>query len=216
MPRTPPPASPPDASSPGTSPASPLSVVLIALLKGVVHAEGDATLWHALLDLQAQVRDYVDTLGLELLVDESEGYAYLRQRPAEEGVEALPRLVPRRQLSYPVSLVLVLLRKKLADHDRSSAEGMPTVTRDELAEALRIFLPDTANQARFMDRLDAHLNRIVDLGFLRKLRGQGGRFEVRRILKSFVDAQWLADFDARLEAYRVHAADEDDATEAEG
>ena len=26
-------------------------------------------------------------------------------------------------------------------------------------------------------------------------------FEVRRILKAFVDAQWLADFDMRLAAY---------------
>ena len=28
-------------------------------------------------------------------------------------------------------------------------------------------------------------------------------FEVRRILKAFVDAQWLADFDARLAAYQA-------------
>ena len=28
-------------------------------------------------------------------------------------------------------------------------------------------------------------------------------FEVRRILKAFVDAQWLADLDTRLEAYGV-------------
>src|SRR5438105_10155778 len=28
-------------------------------------------------------------------------------------------------------------------------------------------------------------------------------FEVRRILKAFVDAQWLADFDGRLAAYQM-------------
>ena len=32
-------------------------------------------------------------------------------------------------------------------------------------------------------------------------------FEVRRILKAFVDAQWLADFDARLATYRATLAD---------
>ena len=51
------------------------------------------------------------------------------------------------------------------------------------------------------------LGRIVDLGFLHPLKGSGTgadqRFEVRRILKAFVDAQWLADLDARLESYRV-------------
>jgi len=29
---------------------------------------------------------------------------------------------------------------------------------------------------------------------------------VRRILKAFVDAQWLAEFDARLAAYLAHLA----------
>ena len=38
---------------------------------------------------------------------------------------------------------------------------------------------------------------------MRRLRGQDGMFEVQRILKAFVDAQWLADFDARLAAYRA-------------
>jgi hypothetical protein len=31
-------------------------------------------------------------------------------------------------------------------------------------------------------------------------------FEVRRILKAFVDAQWLADFDGRLVAYQAQLA----------
>ena len=43
-----------------------------------------------------------------------------------------------------------------------------------------------------MDRVDSDIKKIVGLGFLRKLRGSEGRFEVRRILKSFRDAQWLA------------------------
>jgi hypothetical protein len=48
---------------------------------------------------------------------------------------------------------------------------------------------------------------VVELGFLRRLRGQEGQFEVRRILKAFVDAQWLAELDQRLADYRAHAAD---------
>ena len=36
------------------------------------------------------------------------------------------------------------------------------------------------------------------------------RFEVQRILKAFVDAQWLAEFDARLAAYRAQLAGSDD------
>jgi hypothetical protein len=38
------------------------------------------------------------------------------------------------------------------------------------------------------------------------LKGQDHQFEVRRILKAFVDAQWLAEFDRRLAEYRGHLA----------
>jgi hypothetical protein len=57
-----------------------------------------------------------------------------------------------------------------------------------------------------MDRVDTDINKVVELGFLRRMKpvsGQSASFEVRRILKAFVDAQWLTDFDARLAAYRA-------------
>jgi hypothetical protein len=67
---------------------------------------------------------------------------------------------------------------------------------------MRLFLPDTVNEARLMDRIDSHINKVVELGFLRRLRGQADHFEVRRILKAFVDGQWLHEFDQRLAEYR--------------
>jgi hypothetical protein len=183
-----------------------LPPVLIALFKGVVYQDANPTLWQALLSLQARARDYVALLGLELMLDEAEGYAYLRQRPQPEDDQELPRLVQRRPLSYPVSLLLALLRKKLAEFDAGGGDTRLILTREQLVELVRVFLPDTANEAKLLDRLDTHINRLVDLGFLRRLRGQENQFEVMRILKTFVDAQWLADLDERLKGYRNHIA----------
>jgi hypothetical protein len=182
-----------------------LSPVLIALLRGVLYRETDLPVWQGLLELQARVREHLALLGLELVLDEAEGCAYLRQRVAGEGEPELPRLVPRRQLSYPVSLLLVLLRKKLVELDAAGGETRPILSRAELVDMVRVFLPESANEARFMDRLDAHINKVVELGFLRRLRGRDDQFEVRRILKAFVDAQWLNEFDSRLESYRRQA-----------
>lgn len=191
-----------------TSVETGFSLVLVTLLKGVLHKESDLGAWQSLLDLQARVRDYLTVLGLDLVLDEPEGCAYLRQRPSQPGEPELPRLVARRQLSYPVSLLLALLRKKLAEQDAIGGETRLIVDRSELVDLLRVFLPQSANEARFMDRVDVHINKVVDLGFLRRLRGRdaGDQFEVRRILKAYVDAQWLADLDARLEGYRQHLA----------
>ena len=183
-----------------------LGPVLVSLFQGVLYRESAETLWQSLLDLQARVRDYCSVIGLELILDEAEGYAYLRQRaPMPDGPD-LPRLVQRRPLSFPVSLILVLLRKKLAEFDATSGDTRLVIGRDDIADQMRLFLPDTGNEARLLDRMDTHLNKVVELGFLRRLRGQDGQFEVRRVLKAFVDAQWLDDFAQRLDTYTAHAA----------
>ena len=181
-----------------------LSILVISLLKGVLYRDDDTQRWQRLLNLQARVRDYVAVLGLELWLDEAEGYAVLKSRDDEDG-EALPRLVTRRPLSFPVSLLLALLRKKLAEADASGGDTRLVLSRADILELIRIFLPDTSNEAKLTDQLDKHINKIIELGFLRRLRQSSEaepHFEVRRILKTFVDADWLADFDQRLSEYR--------------
>src|SRR5215831_17335194 len=132
-------------------------------MKGAVYRETHDRAWSHLLQLQPQVRDHVAVLGLQVVIDEAEGYAFLRQRPADEDEERqFPRLIPRRALSFHVSLLLALLRKKLAEFDAQGGETRLMLTRAQIGEQV---------------------------------------YEVRRILKAFVDGQWLADLDARLAEY---------------
>jgi hypothetical protein len=188
--------------------ANALSVVVVSLMKGIADRENDPALWQSLMGVQARVRDYVACLGLDLVMDEAEGFAYLRQRPAEGEGAALPRLVARRQLGYQLSLMLALLRKKLAEFDATSGEPRLILGRNDIVEMMRLFFSDSSNQVRLNDRINANINHIVDMGFMRRLRGTDDKFEVRRILKAFVDAQWLADFDQRLAAYQSHSSSE--------
>lgn len=201
-----------------------LSALVIPLLKGVIYQEGNAGQWNALLQLQAQVRDYVAVLGLELVLDEAEGYAFLRARSEteEDAISKLPRLIARRPLSFSVSLLLALLRKKLAEFDASGSDTRLVLTRDETVDLIRVFLPESSNESRLIDQIETHLNKVVELGFLRRLRvgtanpgGQTAVFEVRRILKAFVDAQWLAELDVRLAAYQAYLAGESEESKDE-
>jgi hypothetical protein len=185
-----------------------LSAAVIALMKGVVYRDTHETAWLHVLKLQPQLRDHFEVAGLMVVVDEAEGYAYLRSRPVPDGEEAPPRLVARRSLSFPVSLLLALLRKKLAEFDATSSETRLVVSRDQLVEMMRVFLPDSSNEARVLDQLDTTIGKAVDLGFLRRIRGDQHAFEVRRILKAFVDAEWLAELDARLAEYAAELAGE--------
>ena len=200
-------------TAPGApAPVPELSQLMVHLLKGVLYREDDERLWANLLRLQARVREQAAVLLLELVLDEAEGHAFLKSRPdsdAAEGAPRLPRLVPRRPLSYPVSLMLALLRKRMAEFDAGGGDTRLVLSRDEIAELVRVFLPDGTNEARLIDQVDATISKVADLGFLRRLKPAAGRgpdrghYELRRILKAFVDAQWLAEFDARLESYRT-------------
>ena len=185
-----------------------LSVLLINLLKGVQYREQDERQWAALIDLQTRVRDYVAVLNLDLVLDEAEGHAFLKSRPEpfdDDPAQRLPRLVARRPLSFPVSLLLALLRKKLAEFDAGGGDTRLVLSRDEIVELVRVFLPEGPNEAKLIDQIESTVNKVVELGFLRKLKpaaGASAGYEVRRILKAFVDAQWLSEFDARLSAYQ--------------
>ena len=200
-----------DLFSPQVPAAAPdLSILLIGLLKGVQYREQDESQWAALLNLQARVRDYAAVLNLELVLNEAEGYAFLKSRPEpaeDDPAPRLPRLIARRPLSFPVSLLLALLRKKLAEFDASGGDTRLVLSRDEMVELVRVFLPDGPNEARLIDQMETTINKVADLGFLRKLKTAGSAsgpasYEVRRILKAFVDAQWLVEFDARLAVYQ--------------
>ena len=192
------------------SDAERLTTAVVALMRGVVDRSSAERVWLDVLHSQHAVRDHVAVLALDLVIDEAEGYAYLRSRPVDpdQQQEQPPRLIPRHRLSYPVSLVLVLLRRALAEFDANAGEGKLVVTRDRIVNEVRPFRPVSSNEAKLVDEVDRSLKKIVsDLGFLRPLPSEPNTYEVRRILKAFVDAEWLGEFDTRLAEYAALTTD---------
>lgn len=183
-----------------------LPAVVTRLFKGVLYAENDEKVWQSLLGLTSHVRDYVSVLGLDLILDESEGYAFLRSKDDPDGT--LPRLIARRSLTFNVSLLLALLRGRMLEFDTNSSELRLIMTEQDIADMVSVFLPESSNEAKILDRLAADIKKVQELGFLRKLKGQADTYEVARILKAYVDAQWLEEFDARLADYRATLAGE--------
>lgn len=186
--------------------SSVFSVVMVNLLKGVLYKDDNPALWQNLISLQARVRDYVRELGLELVVQEDEGFAWLQTRHTDEQEqdEKIPRLVQKRQLSYPVSLLCALLRRKLAEHDATSSETRLILSVDDIVAMIKVFLSSGSNEVKLIDQIETHINKVIELGFARRLRNDSKKIEVRRILKAFVDAQWLNDFDVKLKSYLVN------------
>ena len=187
------------------NPGKDMSAALIHLLKAVLYREQQASLWQTMLNHHQAIQDYVKVIGLELLVDEAEGYAFLQQQTFDDDDEAtLPRLVQRRALSYPVSLMCVLLRKRMVEQDASGESSRVIITHQQIIDMMQVFLPVQGNEARAIDRIKTTINKVVEHGFLRRLKDQPDHFEIHRIIKALLTAEWLEDFSKQLETYREH------------
>lgn len=176
-----------------------LAISAIGLMKGVVYQESDT--WADLMRHRGAVRDHFAVVGLEVIIDDDEGYAYLRTAETPDGEEALPRVIRRRALTYSDSLLLVLLRKRMVEFESAGDQGQLVLTHEEIVEMIRLFLTRSTDEARVLGKVDTSIGRLVTMGFLRQLRGRKDAWEVRRILKAYVDAETLGDFSAKLAEY---------------
>lgn len=174
---------------------------IIRLMQGVIYRESDEDTWLTLERAGAAVSDHFEAIGVDVVIDRDEGYAFLRSRPTVEGDDPLPRLVRRRTLTYSVSLLLVLLRKRLVEFETTGGEGRLVLTTDQIVEMLRLFQAESTNEARIVDNVESTIKKVAELGFVRQLRGQTDQWEVRRILKAYVDAETLSDFAGKLREY---------------
>jgi hypothetical protein len=180
---------------------SELSPIVIQLFKGPIYREAHELLWEPLLKRRAQVADYAAVLGLRVEVDETNGFAYLASLADVDGTPPLPRLIARHKLPFHTSLLLALLRKRLAEFDTDSTEGQLVVSTEQLVEMMRLYSRDATNETKIRRDIEININRVKELGFLRQLRSTNDQFEVRPILRAFVDGQFLADLDAELDRY---------------
>lgn len=180
-----------------------LPLVVTHLMKGAVYRDTHERVWQHLIQLVGRVGDYVATMGLIVVIDESEGYAFLRSKADDPDVDEpiVPRLVARHALSFHTSLMLALLRKKLAEFDAADEGSRLVLSRDQIVDMMTMFMPTSSNEAKITDNIDRAINKVVELGFLRRIPKQDNILEVRRVLKAFVDGQWLSEFDARLAEY---------------
>ncbi len=187
-----------------------VSQVVIHLMKGILYKEDKPKIWEAMEHAEGPVRDHLAVMNLDLEIYDSDGFAYLKSKEQEEGAPSLPRIMARRPLSYPVSLMLAMLRRKLTEHDTYSSESRLIIEVEEFTDMVAAFFPTSTNEVKALRRQDAHLQRIHDLGFIRFLDAKKDKFEVKRILKAYVDAQWLHDFDVKLGEYLDHGSDSDE------
>ncbi|MBN2735800.1 MAG: DUF4194 domain-containing protein [Spirochaetales bacterium] len=184
-----------------------LAALVIKLLRGPVYEEDSD--WSLLLVMRNKVTDYLGLIGLEIDLQEAEGFCYLRQMEAQEDSpeSRIPRLVTRRRITFEATLLCVILREELERFDTSSSESTRLfIRKKEIRERIRIYFKEKTDETSLFRELDKYIHQVESLGFLKQINLTGSQdnedvYEVRRIIKAKVDPEFLNDFKKRLEIY---------------
>lgn len=187
----------PDHSAPDNSsipqPVS-FAPLAIRLLKGVIYEE-EARYWNDLIKVhELPLRRYFAQIGLDLIVNRQEGFAYLRQAQQEETEAPLPRLMTRRSLTPDQSILCILLREHLEDYTvNESASREPILTLRDIRDMVELFFRERNTQQRFLKDVKKTVEEVKKQGFLEELSGGDAnlnddelRYRVKRILKAFI------------------------------
>jgi hypothetical protein len=175
------------------------SLSLITILKGILY-DHQKQAWENLLKYEPEVKKYFSAIGLEVYVDKSEGYAYLRQAEFEEEME-MPRLAEKRQLNFFTSLLCIVLRKYLLEKDAEAGTIRVTISHEEIINRMKSFLPAAPDEAKQQDKITTAVTKVIDIGFLKKLDDSNSEYEIHRIIKGFVNAVVIDDTLKKLELY---------------
>lgn len=180
----------------------PYSKAVIKLLKGVV--ENNDVVWNDLLTYQADIQNYISTMGVELIVKKDEGFAFIKQTILDD--DKTINLVSRRQYGFEVSVMLVVLRHMLEDFDSNPTLSQATdkyVTAEDIKEETEMFFPASYNKVKFEKELDNNIEKIIGFGFLVAPKNKEGekRYRIHRIIKEKVTLDDLLDFKKQLNDY---------------
>lgn len=177
------------------------SIAAVRLLQGVVELE-DGRVWSLLLSSSSQIEQYFSRIGLQLIVDESEGLAYLRQftdETAPPGYEGIPKLFRTTRLSFGQTVLCVLLRDALRRfEEEDTRDDRCVVDESDLLDQWKAFFPTHGDEVRQQRDLQSTLKRLEELGFVRRFSQEPPSWEARRILKARLTADELEHLQRQL------------------
>jgi Domain of unknown function (DUF4194) len=164
------------------------SVAAVRLLQGVVYHDDSEKTWDAILRSVSPLTEYFAKIGLLLIVNESDGMAYLRQLDEEEAAperESIPRLFRRTPLGYEASLLCVLLRDLLRQFEEDDVQNERCVHRqDDLLAIWKAFFRHQHDEVKLNRTLQSSLRKLEELKFVKQFEDEPPSWEIRRILKA--------------------------------
>lgn len=179
------------------------SVAIVRLLKGTVNS--DDKVWDDVLLYRKPIQEYVNVIGLELIIKENDGYAYLKQFPIDDDDNTIG-LVSRKQVGFETSVLLVVLRQILEDFETNPLDFTGSekfIDNEELINQIELFLPEKYDKVGYLKKLEDYIKRIEKLGYIKREDSDdlNTRYRIHKIIKEKVNIDALEEFKNKLNEY---------------
>lgn len=147
--------------------------------------------WDSLLAYEAEIRERLADLFLELVIDRDVEVAFKRQGGDEDAPKVLRR---ERPLSRDASFLLIFLRQ---EHAYAAADGPVVVTKSQIEEFLRAYREEgDGDRAKFERRVASAIRALTDLKLLAADRDADYLFTVSPVIVPLIGVDEIT----RLEA----------------
>lgn len=155
--------------------------VLLRLLRGpYLSGSREANLWAVLLTDEGIIRSRLADLFLELVLDRTNEFAFVRNAPNDDA----PRAVRSENLTFLDTALLLVLRQTLLSEE---GRGRVIVGQEEIFEQLTAFRTFDRDEKDYASRLNSSWNKMQNK--LRVLHAvEDNRAEISPVLRLIVDA----------------------------
>ncbi|HWV64766.1 DUF4194 domain-containing protein [Chitinophaga sp.] len=187
---------------------SPFAHVFLKLMQGPVYEE-DKSYWKDLLGWQTELSKYLQQTGLQLVINESDGFARIVQPETDDTTDKpLPRLMRKTRLTYEATLLCIVLREALDEFDIQGNGTRLFMTQKEIKERLALFFKERHNKSKLLKDLNKPINSLLNVGVLKTTREDAAnkelhQYEVKRIIKALVNNEKLEEIKSKLKLH-VH------------
>lgn len=185
---------------------APFAAAIIKLLQGPVYAD-DKNTWRELTQWPSAIQEYFGKIGMELVINEQDGFARVLQPETEEHDDnPLPRLMKKQTLNYEATLLAVILREGLEEFDIKSDGSKFYLTQKEIKERIELFYKEQSNKSKLWKDLSKPITALLNIGILKLNREDAAnkdnnKYEVKRIIKAFISNEKLEEIKNKLNNY---------------
>lgn len=181
----------------------PYSKAIVKLLKGTV--ESKENIWKDILTYQIEIQNYISQIGLELIIKEDDGYAFIKQFEIDVDDNTIG-LVSRRQVGFETSIVLIILRQIIEEFESNPIDFQISekfITQSELKEQISFFLPEKFNKVKFINDIEKYIKRVEDLGYIKEASTNESekKYKIHKIIKEKITLDDLKEFKQNLQRY---------------